>query len=156
MAEKKLFEDLQLDTPTDDDRLAFGKPSSIYKNITIADFKTLIAEGTGILNTSIYDIGTWNMNSQSERWVITDIPFADLMKIRKVSVMIVSDEHFGGFRILSDFGVYDGTFDIGPDTETLSGNVGILMTRATGGHYDSTTFEDTGDNRGWVIIEYLP
>ena len=42
MADKKLFADLVLGTPSTSDRFAFGKAGSAYKNITYGDLKNLI------------------------------------------------------------------------------------------------------------------
>jgi len=152
MAEKKLFNLVQESTPSSTDLMvAYGSSSVGAKNMKLSDLKSWIS---GAFNTSIYDIGTWNMDGQSEWWVITDIPYADILKIRKVTVMIRSDDFAIGQKILTDITGQDGTFTIGPDSETFSGKVAVLITRPTSGYYDNTTYNDTTINRGWVTVEY--
>lgn len=102
---------------------------------------------TPLLNEAIFEIGAWNMDTTSTKSIAHGL--GDIrQKCRSISVMIGSD----AFTSLSSF------FDT---NNAGSGNVNVdltstavVMTRETGGKFDSTAFDDPAQNRGWVHILY--
>ena len=99
-----------------------------------------------VLDTTIVEIGDWNMDSTANVDIAHGQTYAN---IRRVSVIIRNDAD--SFRY-SFCNFYDGTVDIGVSWYS-STNVRIF--RLTGGAFDSTDFDSTSYNRGWIIIEHI-
>lgn len=165
MANKKLFE-LQIGTPSNTDKIAYGKTGDNYYNITVADFKTfLLGENTHKIKT--FEIGAWNMNtnaSKSVPMILSEEGIIDQYipqsKVRGVSVMIINDL---GLAFCDFLSVQDGTPHLFPQL-TLGGfffSTNVSMVRRggsyfdTSGYYIKTTNPDTTPyNRGWVTVTY--
>lgn len=171
---KKLFEDLILGTPTNSDRIAFGKAGDVYKNITVGDFKTILQAGILPTHKTITaEIGAWNMDltlSKSAFFFLPPVPPAiislepiPLNKIRSVSVIIRNDAD----NAYSDFlSVRNGTILTTPQIQiatfsSIFTSTIITLSRQTGSFYDSASYSKTQNpdtsayNRGWVTITYV-
>jgi hypothetical protein len=107
------------------------------------------ADGWPILVKRVQEIGTWDMNATSQVLVSHTLP--DNTKVREVSVMIVNDLQNAVYPLNKS------------DNTTVADNAGqvrvisaasITLERATGGFFDSTTFDDTTINRGWIVFTY--
>ena len=117
---------------------ANGLPESDYAGYQLMDALVGVFGG---LRRKVFNIGSWNMNADQDKTVTTDIPFADT---RLVSFTIFGDN--GSFVISAG-----GILSVGTD---VSGNLQIEITRTTGSIYDSSGFENTGINRGYVVVDY--
>jgi hypothetical protein len=101
-----------------------------------------------IVRTKIIEIGDWNMDTTASKDVTHGLP--DFKKIRNVSAIIKRD----------DEAIYWNLASI-TSAGQLGGSVGALGTsvltlyRVTGGNFDSTDFDATSFNRGWVYIDYV-
>ena len=97
MANKKLFENLVLGTPSSTDRFAFGKAGSAYKNITYGDLKNLIVAAVPsppsppLLTQKVVNIGAFDMAGSGE--LSKDVSLGvQRSKIRSAQVMILSND----------------------------------------------------------------
>jgi len=100
------------------------------------------------LKTKIIEIGDWNMDATSQVDVNHGIG-ADFIKIRVTSVVIINDasNSISTLYLTDTLGGMDGGVVFIDSTK-------IRLFRVTGGSYDSTSFDSTSFNRGWVTIEY--
>ena len=96
------------------------------------------------LNTKIIDIGDWNMDSTSTAAPSHGLTYS---KIVGADVLIRNDTDSNRSPLAWDNGT-----SIGGHFEVRSTD--ILLSRTAGGVYDSTDFDATSYNRGWIIIQY--
>ena len=98
-----------------------------------------------LTRTRIIEIGDWNMDVTVAVNVAHGLTLA---KIRGITVIIRAD---------SDTVRHDFPKPIGvAATEGSEANVNnIVLIRATGGFFDTTTYDSTSFNRGWVIITHV-
>ena len=110
----------------------------------------------GVITIS-FQIGTWNMDSSPTRFV-TIAGIADT-KIVELSAFIISDTGSGVYSKPIDY------VDILSGSPTLSGIPSgsirtsggvVVIDRVTGGVFDSTDYNSTSQNRGYVVVKYLP
>ncbi len=165
MADKKLFEDLTLATPTDTDRFAFGKAGSPYKNITLTDFKTvLFGASGGVLQQVAIEIGSWDMNdtfegagSKSVRVQSSpgvDIPWVNVRGVP--SILIYNDAHTGVWEFFSDYTGTAGSLPQVTVQQLAGGAASIAINPRDGSIFQTNTvFNDPSVNRGWVIVNYV-
>lgn len=99
-----------------------------------------------VLDTVIVEIGDWNMDSTANVDIAHGQTYAN---IRRVSVIIRDDADTYRYSFCNFF---DGTVDIGVSWYN-STNVRIF--RLASGTFDSTDFDSTSYNRGWIIIEHI-
>lgn len=112
---------------------------------------------TGSLKSATVEIGDWNMDTTN----FVDVPhgLSNFKKIRSIDVIIRNDADDAYFTLL-------GGANIAPGTEHfLKGSIGtidstnIRLNRSdvsVGGVFDSTNFNSTSFNRGWITIMYEP
>jgi hypothetical protein len=121
----------------------------VYVNLAdIADGAAVkIPDGTA-LKMKVLAIGDWNMDALSSISVAHGL---SISKIRSVSVAIISDASAGG---------YEG-HHIGSAAAPGTGEVGwswggavVSISRAASGIFDSTSYDSTSFNRGWITILY--
>ena len=126
-------------------RIIFDKHFSTYALKTYVASE-LTAKST--LNTKVVNIGDWNMDATGNVNISHGI--ADFTKIRSVKVLIRNDAD----SQLRDL--------YRPDSPTAGGYVDYIdssivrLGRAASGEFDSTNYDSTSFNRGWIIIEHLP
>jgi hypothetical protein len=97
----------------------------------------------GGLRRTVVEIGSWDMDADQDKIVSTDVPFA---QVRLVSFSIIADN---GTLVIDAGGIISSGVD-------SSGDLQVQMSRGTGTIYDSTGFDDTSINRGYLIIDYAP
>jgi hypothetical protein len=105
------------------------------------------------IRTKIIEIGDWNMDSTGYVEVAHGLTFS---KIRKVSALIRNDEN--NFRAPLEGKV---AYINGAVTDCFDGgsiglySTNVLLCRIASGHFDSTAYNSTSYNRGWITIEYV-
>jgi len=107
-----------------------------------------------LIQKKIVEIGDWNMDSTENISVAHGI--ADFTKIRSIDVYIIDD---GATNIYP----LNMAYTTGQNTHVTSvqGTVGsisttdVVMSRLTGGTFDSANFNSTSYNRGWIHITYV-
>jgi hypothetical protein len=94
----------------------------------------------------IVEIGAWNMDTDASK-TVTGLGLSDKTKIRDISVMLVNDS--GNTWPLDAF-----------ENNAVQGGVGnytasaVDLHRLAGGTFDTTAWDSTGINRGWITIIY--
>jgi hypothetical protein len=109
--------------------------------------KFLFDRGRDILRKFVIEIGDWNMDSAPSAAV--NHYFPDPEKIRSIDCIIRNDPEFSGY-------IYPLVKTNQTDPDGGIGGVNptqINLQRLTGGYFDSTAFDQTSYNRGWVMIE---
>jgi hypothetical protein len=103
------------------------------------------------MKTKVIEIGDWNMDTTESESVAHGLG-NDYKKIRSVSAIIRTDSYGHSYFPL--------TYYVDELSGGVEGGIGdfdstsILLKRKTGGYFDSTTFNSTSYNRGWVTITY--
>jgi hypothetical protein len=102
-------------------------------------------DSVGGVQVKIVDIGDWDMDANASTSVAHGLTAST---IRSVTALIRND----GDTLTYDFN-YDNTSGSSLSGITV-GTTAINLNRATGGQFDSTAFDSTSYNRGWVSILY--
>lgn len=105
-----------------------------------------------VLKTKVIQIGDWNMDNDVT--VVLAHGLADYKKIRSLSAVIRDDSDVGYHNIARTN--IDGTNSLQGMVRgiNLANTAQIVVSRATSGFFDSTDFDATSYNRGWVTIVY--
>ena len=104
----------------------------------------------GLIIDSI-NIGDWDMdaNASPASSLNTGIALSDFRGI--ISTLIIPDSNAGGYPInFQNSTSFNGNFGV----VEIAGEVHILLTRETGGYFDSTDYNSTSFNRGYVVYMY--
>jgi hypothetical protein len=124
---------------------------SAYKvGATQQETKTLYTKGRDKIFTKIVNIGDWNMDADITSNII--VHGLDLSKIRSSSAVIINDT--SSFLYNLDIAI-ESTGDI-----IMQGwidwidTTSILLERVDGGFFDSSIFNSTSFNRGFITITY--
>lgn len=105
-----------------------------------------IPAGNVKLRFKVVQIGDWDMDTDATASVAHGLTLAN---IRSVSALIRND---------ADTAVNDITTDINAGTGTSASRATathVVLDRLTGGSFDSTSYDSTSFNRGWVTIWYV-
>ncbi len=106
----------------------------------------------GGLNVKIVNIGDWNMDSSGQVTVAHGLG-ANFSKIRLVTAEIINDAGTATYTLISCFTNVGLSSNVTGAIESKD-STNISLTRVQGGFFDSTDFNSTGYNRGWVTIFY--
>lgn len=98
----------------------------------------------------VLEIGDWNMDTTVNLSVAHGLGATAYKKIRAISV-VIRDDTDSVYYTGPVIGSGGGTVQVGVTSITV-GN--IDLSRLTGGTFDTTGFDSTSFNRGWVIIDY--
>ena len=124
------------------------------QNLNDVANKTTARSNLGVYSTSYIDqfgtqltrrivnIGDWDMDATE--FVTVAHGVADITKIRTMQVTIRNDDGTGLFCLN------------GPGGQIGLLNTDMVLTRIAAGQFDSTEFNATAYNRGWIVIDYLP
>ena len=146
------FSDGEILPETDDD-INLGSSTYQFKRLYVERGITInnINQGedaTAAINTKIVEIGDWNMDSTAS---VTVTHGLTLTKIRGVSVVIQNDASTAVYSSPM-YGLVANDLEFGVAT---IGSTTITLYRRTSGGLDSTDFNATSFNRGWVTIWYV-
>ena len=98
---------------------------------------------TTLLNQKVIEIGDWNMDSTANVLVAHGVSWD---KIRSISGIIRNDADT--FRYPLDYSI------TAPAGRCLLDSTYLRIARTPSGTFDSTDFDSTGYNRGWITIQY--
>lgn len=140
--------------------LAGGAPGS-GQYITIASltdldnrrWKPQQNENTN-LRTKVIQMGDWDMDATAS--ILVTHGLADYKKVRSVTAIIRNDADSAYYTVPSATNS-TGTADVFFPSNAAGGVVQstiILVNRLTGGAFDSTSYDSTSYNRGWITIVY--
>ncbi len=138
---------LQLVAGTVGAGLADYDESIVNTVYSYATYKPSVGVETGIykLREKIIEIGDWDMDTTA---TISVTHLVDYTKIRSVSIVIKNDAATSLFNINSfTAGVSNGAF------QSIDGT-NVNLERTTGGLFDSTDYNSTSFNRGFITIQY--
>lgn len=93
------------------------------------------------LSQKVIDIGDWDMDTNASKSIATGVPFDN---VRSVSALIRIDGDFDTRDLLSN----------GDGTIYFTGS-SVSLNRVAAGSFDSTNYDSTSYNRGWVTIWYV-
>ena len=121
-----------------------------YNGNTLSDLRTIAINGSTIvpLKKKIIDIGDWNMDTTTTVLVAHGLTATQSAAIRSVSVIIRDD----GSTTTNPIGITSLSLPQGGIVSVDTNNV--QLERLAGGIFDSTSFDATSFNRGWITIEY--
>lgn len=112
--------------------------------------------GTTKTAVTIKQLGTWNMDSTAEITIAHGL--SDITKVVGVSGSVIRDDEARAYSLFDYLTNLNGS-DTGGNTcawEIDATNIYIRRIAAgDGGFYDSTNFDSTAINRGYVKIEYI-
>ena len=106
-------------------------------------------DGTNTLKTKVIDIGDWDMDATTGVDVAHGLTLAN---IRHISAMIRQDDDAIYWNLDRGLNVADMSQQ-GQVVAVASTNVSLW--RLTSGVFDSTTYDSTSYNRGWIVITYI-
>lgn len=104
-----------------------------------------IADLNGAFATTVISIGDWDMDTAGVASVAHGLTFTD---IRSISVLIINDTSTFIYPLNSNnaAGVGNGYF--------YFDNTNVFLIRIAGGTFDSTDYNATSFNRGYITITY--
>jgi len=108
-----------------------------------------IADLNGSLITTIVNIGDWDMDATASVSIAHGI--ADYSKIRSVSVLIIPDAATTLIPLDTSF---SGGVPAGSIGQIQSVNIPLFRTAT--GTFDSTNYDSTSFNRGYITIQHIP
>lgn len=100
------------------------------------------------LKCKVIDIGDWNMDSTTQVDVAHGL--SDFKKVRSVSAIIRDDTDVLYCDFATCMAYVSGTISQGINFTTTN----VRLIRHTGGIFDTTAFDSTSYNRGWITIWY--
>jgi hypothetical protein len=116
-------------------------PDSEYTGFQL--YQALLGVFGGMRRT-IYEIGAWDMDATA---IITVLNTIDITKVRGASFVILNDAqdqvYVNGANLST--GEVDASIGVAA--------TGFVLGRKAGGQFDGTNFNDTGVNRGYIILE---
>ena len=136
----------QDNTQTITNKTVDGASNTITKVDSVKDQGGISASG---LKIKIVEIGDWNMDATPSVSVAHGIGSSN--KIKMIDVMIRGDSGSIKYRLTS----MDTSFDLAEgDINAISDTTINLSRRASPGLFDSTDYDSTSFNRGWITIWY--
>jgi len=118
----------------------------VTSNIQTQLGEKLTSSSNVTLNTKVIEIGDWNMVSNS---LVSVAHGLTLSTIRTVKAIIRNDVNAGYYDITNDDGSGTGSHGIS------CGTTNITLYRRASGLFDSTSFDSTSFNRGWITVQYI-
>lgn len=137
----------------------------VQENATTAEAKAMasssltitpstLADVNGGLLTKIVNIGDWDMDSTSLKVVPHGI--SNFKNIRALDVIVRNDADTIYYK-LDRQGAGTDIFNYGGISDIDATDVKLYRTGVTSGNpFDSTDFNSTSYNRGWITIWYIP
>lgn len=149
----KIIDGALVPVTTNDIDLGSESSALRFKNLSLASagifYRGAVEQGkdvTSAINRKIVEIGTWDMDTTTNVNVAHGVSGGS--NIRDISVVIQNDAEttFYKFPMCASYSqqghlAWDGTY--------------VYLYRLLNGTFDSTTFNSTSINRGWVTISYL-
>lgn len=129
----------------------FTALAEVIRDTIAADVSVMAVDGSVKLKRKIVEIGDWNMDSTST--VNVNHGIADFTKIRSVECYVRDDANTNIYPL-------DTAYTIGTPVTETQGTIGsisatfVSIFRLASGLFDSTLFDSTSYNRGWIHIIY--
>lgn len=101
------------------------------------------------ITTRILAIGDWNMNSTASISVAHDLAFADIITFSAVIIDDIGSQK----RVIGPAPSISSTPELGGSVSATA--VNINLNRVAGGVFQSTDFDSTGYNRGFITVTHF-
>lgn len=139
-----------MQTVLDDETIAAARTTLEVYSKSENEPDEIIAAGSEALKCVIVEIGTWNMDAIES--VAVEHGLSDPKKIRSISAIVRTDDDTEYFPLV----VLDASgANVGGGFTLSAGTMAeVVLTRVTGGNYDSSDYDATSYNRGWITIWY--
>jgi len=144
-----LYAKYDLLTQTINSILGGGLSGQFPVKVDGTDFNFQFIDQSPIKFKSV-NIGTWDMDITTNKSVVHGV---DPEKIRIVYAIIRDDS--GTTRVSSEFFNAAAGVPSGSGGNIVILNTSILITRITGGTFDTTSWNDASINRGYITIGYI-
>jgi len=149
MALERIFEQPNNPTPTNTKNIAFGGAGVITENMTIAELVAYMQANltftTPTLNTTVVNIGNWDMDTTASVSIAHGLILAD---IRSINVVIIEDGTNAFYDLVSRNGVVVGSINQINITSVSLSRVGLAW-------FDSSLFNNPSFNRGYIVIQHV-
>jgi hypothetical protein len=139
-----------------DANITGGTTDQVLKKTDASDYNyeyvnsILPDSGTNNLKVKVVEIGDWDMDADATKSVNHGLTKTT---IRAVSALIRGDSDGDRFP-LDHMNFSDPTDGNNQGGVGFIGNTQVNLVRLTGGNFDSTSFNSTSYNRGWIYITY--
>ena len=134
----------------------FKVGSTIYAVPLYEQKKTVKIDSSEQIFQAIFDIGDWDMNATTSISVSTGL---DPTKVRSISAMIRIDSNISSGAILKPINSIDSATGLQNGGVLGIGNLAstdkIELYRVVGKDFDSTSYDETSYNRGWLTVTYV-
>lgn len=130
-------------------RATISASSGSLAYATAKRLSTMIDYNKGY-NTKIIEIGDWDMDATASVTVAHGLTYANIID---VTATIRADSP--GIDYKGSIVHIDNSTGLGSGFVS-AGTTLVTLTRVTGGFFDSTNFNQTSFNRGWIFIKYIP
>ncbi len=119
-------------------------------NVTYVEALMNCDNGT-VLRKKVIDTGDWDMDATASLNVAHGLSATEWKTVRVVSAIVRNDadNSYVPVEYATGAGVANGAISQIDATN-------VILGRTTGGNFDSTSFDSTSYNRGWVTLEYTP
>lgn len=129
---------------------------ALVKAVNLNNSAGVIETGNQVvLKTKVLEIGDWDMDANIGVTVTHGL--SDITKIRSIDLVIRTDAGVSIYpwkMALTTGNPIVTSIQVGIDGNAPLTATVVNLTRETGGHYDSTAYDSTSFNRGWVTIVY--
>lgn len=128
----------------DEDDMASDSATDVASQQSIKAYVDLY---TGGIKRTVVNLGTWNMDTVTQQTVAHGLTLAN---IRSMSVLIIDDS---GTHVQ-----YDSYEDYGALTlkkKVFADATNVYIERPNGSDFDSTQYNGTASNRGYIVIEHI-
>lgn len=121
--------------------------SVCHNNTALAAEIVKSSDGIGVTipRSKLVEIGDWDMDATASKYVAHGL---DVTKIIGAIAIVRHDTDTQRFTLGNNPGTDDGYIS-GLNTTY------VILERVASGDFDSTNFDSTGYNRGWVVLFYL-
>jgi len=111
-------------------------------------YKFLFDKGRDILRKFVIEIGDWNMDAGPTQINVTHY-LDNEQRIRDIVALIRPDEGIAGVMDIRKTDTATGD----TDGYAYANATDFVLQRRSGGYFDSTIFDQTSWNRGWITFE---
>jgi len=130
-------------------QVANGLPESEYTGFQLIDALVGVFGG---MRRAVVSIGSWNMDADASKIVDTTVPYT---AVRGISFVINNDDEDNVFMNGTTIGALVPELECACTGSDNAGVLRLLFARTASGTFDSSLFDSTSVNRGYVIIDYV-
>jgi hypothetical protein len=123
----------------------------LSNGITNTNLRADNADNVGGIRPIEIEIGDWDMDITSSISVPSGLSPTILEKVRNISVIIRNDDNTILSDLIGKFALATGV-SVGGSIDGILTSGNINLSRITGGVYDTSDYDSTPYNRGWILL----